>query len=189
MSNATAATSRRAGVTHAELALKHIHWGLALFIAGFLTGYIPILHYMNGAMEGNVGPDFLSNITLWWGCPAVLPELVLKTGGLGMVAIGLCYVVLVPRGGAAAISSGERLAPVLCAFGLVAELLTAGVGYVVCNHFWPNFYYAAIPAGKNVWLAAQGISIAFYVAGTFYSFAGIRRVSHGWAYDGAHWAH
>jgi hypothetical protein len=45
-----------------------------------------------------------------------------------------------------------------------------------------------VPAGKNVWLAAQGTSIAFYVAGTLYSFAGIRRVSHGWAYDAAQWA-
>jgi hypothetical protein len=183
MSNATVAAPGRTGATHAELALKHIRLGLALFIAGFLTGYVPILHYMHGgSIEGSVGPDFLRNITLWWGCPAVLPELVLKTGGLGMVAIGLCYAVLAPRGGAP-ISSGERLAPALCAFGLVAELLTAGVGYVLCNHFWPNFYYAAVPAGKNVWLAAQGISITFYVVGIFCSFAGVRRVSHGWAHD------
>jgi hypothetical protein len=57
-----------------------------LFITGFLTGYIPILHYVHGAVAGDVGPVFLKNMTLWWGCPAVLAELTLKTGSLGMLA-------------------------------------------------------------------------------------------------------
>jgi len=173
-------TSGRTDVTHSELAMKHLHWGLKIFLGGFVFGYIPILHYMHGAIEGDVGPDFLKNVTLWWGCPMVLAEQALKTGGLGMVAIGLSYVVFMRGGAGAEMSNGERLAPALCAFGLVAELFVGLVGYFVCNHFWPNFYFHAVPAGKNVWLGAQGICIAFYVAGTFYAFGGISRLSHGW---------
>jgi hypothetical protein len=142
-----------------------------------LTGFIPIAHYMVGAIAGDVGPDFLRNITLWWGCPAVLAELTLKAGGLGMVAIGFCYQAIQRQGASPDISSNERIAPSLCASGLVCTLVSAAAGYVICNYFWPNFYYHAIPAGKNVWLAAQGLSTAVYVVGACYSFAGIRRAS------------
>jgi hypothetical protein len=132
---------------------------------------------MIGAIAGDVGPNFLKNITLWWGCPAVLAELTLKSGGLGMIAIGFCYQALIRQNASLSISSKERIAPALCAFGLIATLVSAAAGYVICNHFWPNFYYEAIEAGKNVWLAAQGLSIAVYVVGICFSFAGIRRSS------------
>jgi hypothetical protein len=35
--------------------------------------------------------------------------------------------------------------PILCAYGLIAELVTAGAGYIVCNVFWPNFNFNAAP--------------------------------------------
>lgn len=107
----------------------------------------------------------------------MLAELTLKTGGLGMIAIGFCYQALIRQNASLSISSKERIAPALCAFGLIATLVSAAAGYVICNHFWPNFYYEAIEAGKNVWLAAQGCSIAVYVVGICFSFAGIRRSS------------
>ena len=132
---------------------------------------------MVGGLGGDVGPDFLRTITLWWGCPAILAELTLKTGGLGMIAIGFCYQAIIWQGASPNISSHERIAPVLCAFGLIAMLVSAAAGYVICNYFWPKFYFDATPAGKNVWLAAQGLSIAVYVVGVCYSFAGIRRAS------------
>jgi hypothetical protein len=177
MSNAAIAMDSQSAVTPTALSWQFIRWGLGLFITGFLTGFIPIAHYMVGAIAGDVGPDFLRNITLWWGCPAVLAELTLKTGGLGMIAIGLCYQAIIRQGASPNMSSHERVAPVLCTFGLIATLVSAAAGYVICNYFWPNFYYHAIPAGKNVWLAAQGLSIAVYVVGVCYSFAGIRRAS------------
>jgi hypothetical protein len=37
------------------------------------------------------------------------------------------------------------------------------MGYVICDYFWPNFYFHPVQAGKNVWLAAQGLSIVVYV--------------------------
>jgi hypothetical protein len=177
MSNAAIAMDGQVAVTPTALSWKFIRWGLGLFITGFLTGFIPILHYMNGAVAGDVGPDFLKNMTLWWGCPAVLAELTLKTGGLGMIAIGLCYLAIIRQGASPNISRHERIAPTLCAYGLIATLVCAAAGYVICNLFWPNFFFHPVPTGKNVWLAAQGLSIAVYVVGVCYAFAGIRRAS------------
>ena len=177
MSNAAMAIGGEAAVTPTELGWKFIHWGLGLFITGFVVGFVPILHYMHGAIEGDVGPLFLKNMTLWWGCPAILAELTLKTGGLGMVAIGFCYLAIIQQGASPNISSHERLAPALCAYGLIAELVCAAAGYAIFNHFWPNFYFHPVSTGKNVWLALQGVSVAVYVVGVCYAFAGIRRAS------------
>lgn len=177
MSNAAIAIDGQTAVTPTALSWKFIHWGLGLFITGSVTGFIPIAHYIHGALAGDVGPVFLKNMTLWWGCPAILAELTLKTGGLGMIAIGLCYLAIVRQGPSPDISRHERIAPTLCAYGLIAELVTAGVGYAVLNYFWPNFFFEPVQAGKNIWLVAQGLSIAVYVVGTCYAFAGIRRAS------------
>jgi hypothetical protein len=177
MSTAAATMHDEAVVTHTGLGWRFIHSGLALFITGFVTGFVPIAHYWNGAIAGDVGPAFLKNMTLWWGCPAILAELTLKSGGLGMVAIGLCYLAAARQGTASTVSSHERMAITLCTYGLIAEIVTAAVGYVVCNYFWPNFYFEPIRAGKNTWLAVQGISIAVYVVGLFYAAAGVRRAA------------
>ena len=129
MSSATVAMDGDIAITHSELGWSFVNWGLGLFVTGFVTGFIPILHYIPGAVAGDVGPAFLKNVTLWWGCPAVLAELTLKTGGLGMTAIGLCYLAAARQGAPTSISSHERIAPTLCAYGLIAELVTAGAGY------------------------------------------------------------
>jgi hypothetical protein len=55
--------------------------------------------------------------------------------------------------------------------------VTAAVGYVLCNYFWPNFYFEPVQAGKNVWLATQELSIAVYVGGLCYAVAGVRRAA------------
>ena len=132
---------------------------------------------MHGAVAGDIGPAFLKNMTLWWGCPAVLIEYALKTGGLGMVTIGLCYVVLSRSGDVAPVSRGECVAPALCHGGLIFALVYTAVGYVVCNLIWPNFYFQPVQMGKNVWLAGQGIGIAIYVTGIAFAFGGIRHIA------------
>ena len=164
-------------VMQAELGSKFVRWGLAQFLLGFIVGFVPILHYFQGAVAGDVGPVFLKNMTLWWGCPAVLIEYTLKTGGLGMVAIGLCYVVFSRSGATGPVGRGERLAPALCHGGLIAALVYAVVGYVVCNLIWPNFYFQPVQMGKNVWLAGQGIGIAIYATGIAFAFGGIRHIT------------
>ena len=175
MSNASETMADRGNVMPAELGSKFIRWGLGLFFLGFIVGFVPIVHYMQGAVAGDIGPAFLKNMTLWWGCPAVLMEYALKMGSLGMVAIGLCYLVLPRAGAAAPISGGERVAPMLCLGGLMAAFVYMAVGYVVCNLIWPNFYFEPVEMGKDVWLAGQLIGIAFYVSGIAFAFGGIRR--------------
>jgi len=173
MSNTTETMVGRGNIMPAQLGSKFIRGGLALFLLGFVTGFIPILHYMVGAVAGNVGPAFLKNITLWWGCPAILMEYALKAGGLGMVAIGLCYLVFPRAGRTTPLSAGERAAPLLCVGGLVGAFVYAAVGYVVFNSVWPNFYFEPVDMGKNVWLAGQGIGIALYVLGIWFAVGGI----------------
>ena len=164
-------------LTRPELAWKFINWGLGLLITGFVVGFIPILHYMHGAIAGDVGPVFLKNMTLWWGCPAILAELTVKIGALGMLAVGFCHLAVARQGTPSEISGHERIAPTLCAYGLIAELVTAGAGYVVFNMIWPNFFFEPVQAGKNWWLALQGLSIVVFLVGLWYAAAGIRRAT------------
>ncbi|TPG75226.1 hypothetical protein [Pseudomonas arsenicoxydans] len=178
MNNATMAiVGDEAAVTPAKVGWTFIRWGLGLFITGFAVGFIPILHYMVGAQQGDVGPVFLKNVTLWWGCPAVLAEMTLKTGSLGMIAIGLCYLAAIRQDSAHSVCGLERFAAKLCAYGLIAELVTAGVGFYVGNKIWPNFYFEPVQTGKNLWLAAQGLSILVYFVGICYAVAGVRRAA------------
>jgi hypothetical protein len=177
MKSKTETVAGRGELTQAELGSKFIRWGLGQFLLGYIVGFVPILHYMHGAIAGDVGPVFLKNMTLWWGCPAVLVEYVLKTGGLGMAAIGLCYVVYSRNGKAAPLSRGELLAPKLCLGGLIGTLIWASVGYVVCTLVWTNFFFAPVQMGKNVWLAGQAVGIAVFVTGIAYAIGGIRRIN------------
>jgi hypothetical protein len=94
-----------------------------------------------------------------------------------MIAIGLCYVAVARQGTSSTPSGHERIAVTLCAYGLIAEIVAAGVGFVVGNMIWSNFYFEPVAAGKNAWLAVQGLSITAYVFGVFYAVAGIRRAS------------
>jgi hypothetical protein len=71
----------------------------------------------------------------------------------------------------------ERIAPMLCAYGLIAELVAAGAGYAICVYIWGNFYFGATEPGKSVWIGAQGLSIAVYVVGVFFAVAGVRRAA------------
>jgi len=100
-----------------------------------------------------------------------------NAGGLGMVAIGLAYLAAGRQGASSSISRNERLALRLCSYGLIAMLVCAAVGYVVCNRLWPNFYFAPVQAGKNIWLAAQGLCVAVVFAGFCYAFGGMRRLA------------
>jgi hypothetical protein len=171
------AMGAEADVTRTEFGWRYIHWGFSLFVVGFFTGFIPILHYMVGGLSGAMGPNFLATLTLWWGCPAILAELTLKTGSLGMIGIGFSHLAIARQGEQPDISRHEQLALTLCAYGLIATLVAAGLGYVICSMIWPGFYYRALNPGKNLWLAAQGLCILVFVIGLLYAIAGIRKAS------------
>jgi hypothetical protein len=142
-----------------------------LFIFGLIIGYGPWLHYMHGAME-EVQPAFLHNVTLWFGCPCIA-----QPGGLAMIPIGLCYVVLAREGALASLGSAERLGPTLCAIGILAEFALGYVGYFAVNKIWPSFYYTPIDAGKWTWLGLQGASITILVVGVICASSGIKRAT------------
>jgi hypothetical protein len=69
------------------------------------------------------------------------------------------------------------MALTLCAYGLIAEIVAAGVGFYVGNMIWPNFYFAPVEAGKNMWLAVQGLSILVYFIGVCFAVAGVHRAT------------
>jgi len=171
------ATMTRAEATATEVGGKYVRWGLALFIFGLVIGYGPWLHYMHGALE-EVGPAFLKNVTLWFGCPWTLPTYVAQLGGLAMIPIGLCYVVFAREPTMTSLTGGERIAPTLCAVGIIAEFAFGYAGYFVVNAIWPNFYYTPIAAGKWTWLGVQGACITVYVVGVVLAHGGIARATH-----------
>jgi hypothetical protein len=111
--------------TAAELGAKYIRWGFGLFVFGLVVGFIPLVHAMHGSFEP-VDAAFLQRITLWWGCELTLAVFVAQIGGLAMIVIGLCYAVLARDGATTSLTAAERIAPVLCATGIIAEFV-AGV--------------------------------------------------------------
>ena len=129
---------------------------------------------MHGSFE-EVDEAFLKNVTLWWGCAFTLAVYVAQVGSLGMIAIGLCYVVLARDGAMTSVTSAERMAPALCAGGILAEFLAGVAGYYAVAAVWPNFYYTPITAGKVTWLGLQAVCIAIYVVGVVCAYGGIKR--------------
>ena len=152
-------------MTHAELGKLFIQWGLYLTLAGFFLGLVPIAHYIHGAVAGDIGHAFMKNMTLWWGCPAVLMELTLKNGGLAMLTAGICYFIFSRGSEVTHATQKERRAVKLCISGLIAAAIYAAVGYVVCNMIWPNFYFAHNETGKDVWLVGQLVFISVFIYG------------------------
>jgi len=162
--------------TPTEVGAKHIRWGLGLFVFGLVNGFFPLAHYMHGSFS-EVQEPFLKNVTLWWGCAWTLAVYVTQVGGLGMIAIGLCYVVLARDGAMTSVTSAERMAPALCAGGILTEYLAGFPGYFAVDAVWPNFYYTPITAGKVTWLALQAACISIYVLGVVYAYGGIRKAT------------
>ena len=160
--------------TPAEVGAKYIRWGFGLFVFGLVFGFVPMGHYMIGSFE-TVQEAFLKNVTLWWGCAWTLAVYVAQLGSLAMIVIGLCYVVLARDGAMTSVTSAERIAPALCAVGILAEFLAGVAGYYAVLAVWPNFYYTPITHGKVTWLALQAVCISIYVLGVVYASGGIRR--------------
>jgi hypothetical protein len=114
--------------TPVQVGAKHIRWGLGLFIFGLVTGYVPLAHYMHGSFEP-IGEAFLKKVYLWWGCAFTLAVYVAQVGSLAMIAIGLCYVVLARDCAMTSVRRAERMAPALCAAGILTEFVAGVAGY------------------------------------------------------------
>ena len=132
---------------------------------------------MHGGLDP-VQPDFLKNVTLWFGCSWTLAAYVTQVGSLAMIPIGLCYVVFGRDGSISSLSGIERIGPTLCAVGILAEFLAGFPGQFAVEAIYPNFYYTPTRAGIWLWLGLQGASIAIYAIGIMTSYATINRASH-----------
>jgi hypothetical protein len=141
-----------------RLGAGFIRWGTGLFIFGLIIGYGPLLHYMHGAVEGDIGPAFLKNLTLWFACPWALAVYFAHIGG-GSAQIARSLHCWRARRISYRLAWIFRCRPFLAEF-----LLRAGRSLKEC-------------------LALQGASIAFYVAGVIFAFGAIRRASH--QYEGS----
>src|SRR5262249_11728606 len=139
-----------------------IRLGLGLLVFGIFIGFGITAHYIRGAQYAT-GDMFMHNVTLWFACPWTLSGYAVQGGAAGMIIIGVMYLAL---GRNFSGPMRDRTTSLwLCITGLIAVFLTGYVGYFVVDHFWPTFYYSPIAAGKNVWLAAQGLSILLYWIG------------------------
>lgn len=156
---------------------QFIRSGFSLLFLGFLMSVGMVMHYVVGA-QYPTGHDFMSNVTLWWGCPWTLSTAVVLGGALCMVAIGAVHAALARYPGAATVGAGTGVALWLCVLSLAAMSLTGYVGYFVIDAMWPQFYYAPVTQGKNVWLFMQLACIVVFAFGVVIAFPDIRRASH-----------
>ena len=114
-------------------------------------------------------------VEMRWGCAWTLAIYVTQIGSLAMIVIGLCYLVLARNGVITSVTDRERMAPALCASGIIAEVVAGFAGYYAVLAVWPNFYYGAVRHGIWAWLGLQAVCIAIYLAGVMYAYGGIKR--------------
>jgi hypothetical protein len=145
-----------------QVGISFLRSGLALLAFGIFIGFGIIGHYVIGANH-DTGEMFMKNVTLWFACPWTLSVYAVQAGSLGMIVIGIMFLVL-GRSVPVAVRFGHA-ALWLCVTGLVGVFLTGYIGYFVVDKIWPAFYYAPVAAGKNAWLSAQALSIALYWLG------------------------
>jgi len=151
------------------LAAAFIRWGLGLFILGLIMGYAPLVHYLQGGIEGRIGVP-LSSLTLWLGCPYAV-----QVGGLGMVAIGAVFGLF--PADELETETRDYTALWLCVAGLVAITVTGYVGYFILNAVWRSIFGTEL-ARETVWLFALGLSAATYLIGVALAYASILHITH-----------
>jgi hypothetical protein len=152
------------------LGVAFLRWGLGLFIFGLVVGYIPLVHYLHGALvEMGQGP--LPNAALWLAIPNAI-----QIGGLGMAVIGAVFGLL-PANKLEA-ESRDYTALWLCVTGLSAIFMTGYVGYFVLNLIWRSYYNRPpSPGEENVVLIGVGLSAALYLIGALIAYLSILRVT------------
>jgi hypothetical protein len=157
-----------------ETGTRFIRSGSWLLLLGFLMSFGVVLHYVAGG--ATPGHEFMSSITLWWGCPWTLPTAVVLGGALCMIVIGTVHTALGRYPGATDVAAPQTSLRI-CELALVGVFLTGCLGYFVVDAMWPSFYYQPVTAGKNVWLLLQLGCLVLFTVGVALAFAEIRRAS------------
>jgi len=139
-----------------DWALRFVRWGMGFAMLGFLTGYIPLGHYLM--------KDSLPS------CPAApVHGHTILLSFVGMSIFGLLYRALPGW-----MANGEAPIPLVRAHFWLAVIGTLGVcingtiGYEILSFcVQPHFYYLG-PAGQSVrnwWFAIDGVFLTVYAAG------------------------
>jgi hypothetical protein len=158
----------------AILGLKYIRWGSKLFITGLCLELIPLAHYVVGGAGRPIGEKFLEQVVLWFGCPAEKAVQILLIGGLSLFVIGFSYSLL-SRSSDRAVTKKERLGLKLCVTGLIAEVLSGAVLYVVFDFLvYTNFYFEPHEPERTIWLGAQLVSFCIYFTGILLALGSVK---------------
>ncbi len=136
--------------------LKFVRWGSGLGVAGLITGYFPLGHYLM--------KDSLPS------CPAApVHGHTILLSFVGMTLFGVVYLVM-PRwlGDEARLSALIRAHFWLVVIGTLGVCINGTIGYEVLGWFFqPDFYYLG-PAGqsiRNIWFGIDGAFLTLYGIG------------------------
>ncbi|HEX6161547.1 MAG TPA: hypothetical protein VF111_15330, partial [Thermoanaerobaculia bacterium] len=136
-------------------ALRFIRWGMGLSVAGLITGYIPLGHYLM--------KDSLPS------CPAApVHGHTILLSFVGMSIFGLLY-----RAMPAWMGSEEpplrliRLHFRLAVTGIIGVCVNGTIGYELLAMFADSFYYAgpSTQGVRNLWFGIDGAFLTLYAAG------------------------
>lgn len=136
--------------------LKFVRWGSGLGVAGLITGYLPLGHYlMKDSMPS---------------CPAApVHGHTILLSFVGMTLFGVVYLAMSRWRDNAPPLALIRLHFWLAVIGTIGVCLNGTIGYEVLGTFLqPDFYYLG-PAGqatRNLWFAVDGVFLTIYGAGS-----------------------
>jgi len=140
----------------ADWGLKFVRWGSGLGIAGLISGYLPLGHYLM--------KDSLPS------CPAApVHGHTILLSFVGMTLFGVVYLAIPRwRGGAQPPLALIRAHFWLAVAGTIGVCLNGTIGYEVLGLFFQRDFYYLGPAGqavRNVWFAVDGVFLTVYGMG------------------------
>lgn len=139
-----------------DWALKFIRWGSGLGIAGLITGYLPLGHYLM--------KDALPS------CPAApVHGHTILLSFVGMTLFGLVYLAWPQFGDLRPPLTLVRLHFWLAVVGTAGVCLNGTIGYQLLGSLGQADFYYIGPAGQNVrnlWFAVDGVFLSLYGAGS-----------------------
>lgn len=144
-------------LTISDWGLKFVRWGSGLGIAGLITGYFPLAHYL---MKDSI-PS----------CPAApIHGHTILLSFVGMTIFGLVYLAMPQWSGGRQPSLGMvRTHFWLAVIGVAGECLNGTIGYEILGLFVQRHFYYNGPQGqfvRNIWFGLDGVFLSIYGIGS-----------------------
>lgn len=136
-----------------NLSLRFIRWSAGLLVAGLLTGYGPLGHYLMGGVKV--------------ACPfAPIHGHVALLGWLGMAVFGLVYKALPSwSNGVEPLLGLAKMHFYACVAGVLGVLANGIFGYRLLDRLYDDFYYVPNTKVLNLWLTIDGLFLSLYGVG------------------------